>query len=124
MGDGDGAMDGEAEEPVAPTELRAEAVALIDDLSEAELRATIEYARDRLQFVHPEVTEQIEARDGEEIVRIEDRGAYTEVVKRQPCATGCDECPHEPILYHVTEERQLDGTTDLHWTYLGRVYEG
>ena len=116
-------MDGEAEEPGAPSVLRADAVALIDNLGEAELRAVIEYARERLQFVHPNVSEQIEAREGEEIVCVEDRGSYTEVVKRRPCVDGCDECPHEPILYHVTKERQPDGTTSLHWGYLGRVHE-
>ena len=68
-----------------------------------------------------EPASQIEAQSGEEIVSIEDHGAYTSVVKRQDCAEGCKECPHGPYLYHVTLEEQIEGKKKLHWTYLGEV---
>jgi len=116
-------MGADAEPPVASGTLPDDVVEHIDDLDEAQLRAVIDYAQDRIRFVHPDVTEQIEAREGEEIVRIEERNGYTEVVKRQPCAEGCDNCPHGPYLYHVREERRPDGSTSLHWTYLGRIQE-
>lgn len=114
-------MGADAERPVAPSTLPDDIVEAIDNLNEAQLRAVIDYAQDRMRFVHPSVTEQIEAREGEEIVRIEERNGYTEVVKRQPCAEGCTNCPHGPYLYHVNEEQRPDGSAHLHWTYLGRI---
>ncbi|WP_254534845.1 hypothetical protein [Halomarina litorea] len=116
-------MGADEESPVAPSTLPDEVLEHIDDLDESQLRAVIDYAQKRMRFVHPDVTEQIENRNGEEIVRIEERTGYTEVVKRQPCAEGCAECPHGPFLYHVCEERSPDRPTSLHWTYLGRILE-
>lgn len=108
--------------PAPPEELSSDTIEVLDELDEAQLRAVIDYARSRLRYVTPRVSDQIEPREGEEIVRIEERGGYIEVVKREPCAEGCEDCPHEPVLYHVRKERQPDGTTNLHWTYLGQVY--
>jgi CO dehydrogenase/acetyl-CoA synthase alpha subunit len=108
--------------PDPPRPLSQDVVELLDDLDEGELRAVVDYARKRLAEVHPTVTEQIEARADEEIVRVKERDAYTEVVKRQYCGEDCGECPH-PYLYHVTEERHTDGSTRLHWSYLGHVVE-
>lgn len=116
-------MGADEEAPVASRVLPSDVVDRVDGLDEPQLRALIDYAQNRMRLVHPDVTEQIEAREAEEIVRIAERPTYTEVVKRQPCAEGCKECPHGPYLYHVREERRLDGTTHLHWTYLGRVQE-
>lgn len=116
-------MGADTGSPIAPSTLPDEAVAVLDDLSEAELRAAIDYARDRLRFAHPSTVDQIEEQEGEAIDRIEKRNGYTEVVKRQPCTKGCDDCPHGPYLYHVHEEQHPDGSTHLHWTYLGRIKE-
>lgn len=116
-------MEADEAPPVAPSVLPDHVVDEIAELDESALRALIEFSRSRLQFVHPDVTEQIEAKEGEELVRVEDRGAYTEVVKRLPCAERCDDCPHEPVLFHVTEERRPGGSTGLHWRYLGRIRE-
>ena len=103
--------------------LSAELVDELEALDESELRAVIDYSQERLRAYHADVTASIEPREGEEIVRIEDQGRYTQVVKRQPCAEGCPDCPHGPFLYHVRQERQLDGSTSLHWVYLGRARE-
>ncbi len=92
--------------PVPPADLPQEAVNVVDELDEAELRAIIDYAQARKRFVHPHVTDQIEAKEGEELLRVEERNGYTEVVKSQRCADGCSECPHGPYLYHVREERR------------------
>lgn len=115
---------GSQSEPLEPRGvLPSTAVELIDTLDERELQATIDYAQKRLHHVHPTVTEQIEAQADEEIVRKEKRDGYTEVVKSQSCPEGCADCPHGPYLYHVTEEKHSDGSTSLHWVYLGRVHK-
>lgn len=111
------------EQVVDPDEVPAGLVAGLQDLDESELRAVIDYARARIDQLHPTVTDRIEEGPGEELLSVEDRGAYTEVVKRQPCPAGCSDCPHGPYLYHVTEERRSDGTTHLHWSYVGRNFE-
>lgn len=64
---------------------------------------------------------EIEPGPGEEIVRIGERPGYTMVVKRQPCAEGCRNCPHGPYLYHVREEPRPEGGQKLQWTDLGPV---
>lgn len=114
-------MGSNSEAPVPPEELPPDAVEILDDLNEDELRAAIDYAQARERSIHPGVTDQIEAQEGEELIRVEERSGYTEVVKKQPCFDGCDDCPHGPYLYHVREEQLPDGESKLHWTYLGIV---
>jgi hypothetical protein len=46
------------------------------------------------------------------------------MAKRQPCADGCPDCPHGTYLYHVREEKLLDGDTNHHRTFLGEVQAG
>lgn len=116
-------MGAENTAPEAPPELSTHTVEVIDQLDEEELRSIIDYARERREYIHPDITDQIESGPGEEIVRIEERTGYPEVVKKQPCAKGCDECPHGPFLYHVREESRPEGGISLHWDYLGRIRE-
>lgn len=113
----------ESESAVASDELPAGLVSRLQDLDEAELRAVIDYARSRISAIHPSVSDRLEAGPNEEFVTVEDRGSYTEVVKRQSCPDGCPDCPHGPYLYHVTEEQRPDGTSHLHWSYICRSYE-
>lgn len=100
-----------------PEELRER----VDALDETEVRALVDYGRRRLRELHEPVSAHLEPQPGEEFVEVVERDAYTEVVKREPCAEGCPACPHGPYLYHVTEERHPDGTTRLHWASLGPV---
>lgn len=102
-----------------PDSLRAR----LDDLSEHHLREVVDYAQRRLRESHRPVSERIAAGPGEEIVTVEDRPEYTEVVKREPCGEHCSDCPHGPYLYHVYEEVHPDGRSSLHWVFLGRRYE-
>lgn len=113
----------EGQGPEPPRGLSEDAVAIIDGMDEDGLRAVIEYAQERRRRVHTEITESIEAAPGEEIVRIEERPSYTEVIKKEPCGEDCAECPHGPYLYHVREGKQQNGGAGLHWTYLGPVIE-
>jgi len=114
-------MGADSEAPAPPRELPPEAIEVLGRLTEAELRAAIDYARARREYAHPEITAQIKPNLGEEIVRIEERQGYTEVVKRQTCPDGCTDCPHGPFLYHVREELRPEDGTHLHWVYLGRI---
>lgn len=114
-------MGAEKKAPVAPNELPSNAVDVLDRLDEEELRAAIDYAQERRQYIHPDVSQQIKPRPGEEILRIKDYGIYTEVVKRQSCWNNCEDCPHGPFLYHVREESRPEGGASFHWTYIGRV---
>ncbi|MFC5972038.1 hypothetical protein ACFPYI_11925 [Halomarina salina] len=100
-----------------PEELRTS----VDELDERAVRTLVEYCRRRLDELHDPVSTHLEPQPGEEFVEVTEREAYTEVVKREPCAEGCSDCPHGPFLYHVTEERHPDGTTHLHWASLGPV---
>lgn len=109
-------------EPEPPLDLPTEFVAQIEALDPHQLRETIVYAQ-QLFAVREHPANNIEPLPGEEIVRIEDHGEYTEVVKRQSCPEGCDRCPHGPYLYHVTTERHPDGETSLHWQFIGQVKE-
>lgn len=104
-------------------ELPPELIERVDELSQAQLRELAEYAGRQISEDHESTIEQIEARDGEEIVRKVDRQGYVEVVKTQECSEGCPDCPHGPYLYHVSPEPQIDGENDVHWEYIGRVRE-
>jgi hypothetical protein len=78
----------------------------------------ISYAKSLLPPT-PTVEEMLEERDGEEIIDVEEGHGYTKVVKTQPCAHGCDECPHGPYLYHVRAEKSPEsGEPSLHWEFI------
>ena len=98
----------------------ADTVAEADD---ATLRAIVDFVQAELSDRREELHE-IEPGPGEELVETSEEPGYTRVVLRQPCAEGCTDCPHGPYLYHVYAERQVDGSPSLHWSYVGRVYDG
>jgi hypothetical protein len=104
--------------PSLPDEL----VERLSRLDESDLRAAISYAKSLLSPV-PAVEDLLEERPGEEILEVENQDRHTKVVKMQPCAQGCDECPHGPYLYHVrVETYPSDGAEpSLHWDFLGLV---
>ncbi len=108
----------EASAADVPNDL-AEALSRLD---ESELRTVISYARSLLPRT-PTVKELLEEGEGEEILEVEEQDGYTKVVKRQPCADGCEECPHGPYLYHVRVEKypETDGKASLHWEFIGPV---
>lgn len=91
-------------------------------MDDARLRALLDYVQSALHRRH-ETTERLGPRDGEQYRRVEERSGYIEVVKTEPCAAGCDQCPHGPFRYHVTRDDRSAGGR-FHWTYLGRVVDG
>ncbi|QCJ48521.1 hypothetical protein FCF25_07435 [Haloprofundus sp. MHR1] len=89
-------------------------------LSAHDLREAVLYGQELLQL-RQRTGPRIEPRVGEEFVRVEDRDGYTLVVKREPCGEGCENCPHGPYGYHVTEEKLPSGERRTRWTLIGRV---
>ncbi|MFB6269237.1 MAG: hypothetical protein ABEH83_04785 [Halobacterium sp.] len=111
------------EEPPAlspPEGLPDEAADSLGGLTPEQLRNAIIFARELL-YASDESESPIEPAAGEDILRVTERDGYTEVVKQVQCGERCEDCPHGPYLYHVTDEPHPDGTTHAHWSFLGRV---
>ncbi|MFC4551572.1 MULTISPECIES: hypothetical protein [Halorussus] len=117
------AEDG-AEEVASPdAELPGELTSRLNDLDEESLRAVIVYAQSLLPSP-PTVTDLLAERAEDDLVEIIEHEGYTTVKKMQPCAEGCEDCPHGPYLYRVRAERSPeDGAPSLRWDFLGRVNE-
>ncbi|WP_336339014.1 hypothetical protein [Haloarcula brevis] len=113
-------MPSPADEPIPPEGIPAALAAELSDRTPEELRNTIIYAQELLQF-HDETASPVIPGPNEEILRSTERDGYTEVVKRTTCADGCDDCPHGPYLYHLKEESRPEGGTKVRWTFLGEV---
>lgn len=89
----------------SPPNLPEDLAERLSQLDASELRAVISYSRSLLPRP-PTVEDLLEERPGEEILDVTEEAGYTKVVKTQPCAEGCDECPHGPYLYHVRVEQR------------------
>lgn len=111
-----------AERPTPPEGLPPKLVTELRECAPGELRKAIVHAQELLHF-HGEAELPIDPEDSDDILRVAEHDGYTEVVKQFRCADGCDDCPHGPYLYHVTEEPHPDGTTKVHWSFMGTVHE-
>lgn len=78
-----------------------------------DLREATIYAQELLNELH-EPTLDFEPNAGEEILKISDKGEYTEIVKRHPDQS-------DAYLYHVRREPQPRGDDRLRWALIGRV---
>lgn len=106
--------------PTPPDGLPDAVAAELADLSPEQLRNAIVHAQELLRS-QEERSPPVEPGPGEDVLRVTEHDGYTEIVKRVTCADGCDECPHGPYLYHVTEEPRPDGRTHDHWSFIGSV---
>ena len=115
-------MPDDTDAPAPPANIPTDVAESVAELDDGQLRATAEYIQDLLDG-RQQLSAEIETQDDEEIVEITEHDGYTAIVKRQPCTTGCDDCPHGPYLYHVRRESDPRGDEDeeLHWSYIGRV---
>lgn len=113
-------MSRSSDGPTPPEGVPTELVDALEELSDDELRKTLIYGQELLN-AHEERGFPIEPAPGEDILRITEKELYTEVVKKVPCSEDCEECPHGPYLYHVSEETLPNGKTELHWKFLGDV---
>lgn len=102
-----------------PADVPEEIVDALEASSDAQLREIVHYAQQLLQE-HPPLTDAIEAREGEDLVRMEDHGDYTIVVVERPDATGA---ARGPFAYRVKWEPDIDGEKEgkYRWHYLGTV---
>lgn len=101
-----------------PDDVPEEVVRIFDASDGRQLRAVIDYAQ-RLLEAHRSRTDEIEPRDGEELVRVDDHGGYSNVVVERPDETGE---ARGPFAYRVQWEPDVDGGDGHYqWHYLGRV---
>ena len=114
------AMTDPPESPTPPEGLPPALVTQLKDSTPEELRKAIVHAQELLHY-HQETELPVKAEARDDILRVTEHEGYTEVVKQFRCADGCDDCPHGPYLYHVTEEPQPDGSRKVHWSFIGTV---
>ena len=113
-------MVSSSDRPTPPEGLSAQIVSDLNELTPEELRKAIIYAQ---ALVQSEGKQQspVEPKPGDDIIRAVEHEGYTEVVKSVRCGDDCDDCPHGPYLYHVTEEPRPEGGEKPHWTFIGEV---
>ena len=103
-----------------PDGVSDDALAALEDASDAQLREIIHYAQ-RLLREQPTLTDALDSRDGEELVHAEDHGAYTIAVVERPDETGA---ARGPFAYRVEwEPAPGDGEGQYRWHYLGRAHD-
>lgn len=103
-----------------PDDLPEGLITAVEDRSDRELGGIIDYAQQLLRE-HPSITDAIESRHGEELVRVEDHGAYTIAVVERPDETGE---ARGPFAYRVRWEPHIDDEGGRYkWHYLGKVNE-
>lgn len=102
-----------------PEDVPKSVVRELEKSSDRQLREIIHFAQ-RLLQEPPSRTGTIEARQGEELVRIDDHGGYKHVIVERPDASGE---ARGPFAYRVQWEPELDRDEGKYrWHYLGRVY--
>lgn len=102
-----------------PEDIPDDVITALEDSSDQQLREIIEYAQ-RLLKDHPSLTDEIESRESEELVRMEDHGEYTIVIVERPEETGA---ARGPFAYRVKWETNRDDEASKYkWHYLGKVY--
>lgn len=102
------------------TELPETLIRELEQSDDEHLREIIHFAQELLHERHDPTT-ALEAREGEEILRTTDHGAYKIVIVKRTEQTGQDE---GPFAYRVKFEPGLDdGEGEFRWHYLGRVMD-
>jgi len=103
-----------------PDDVSETVITALQDSSDSQLREIIHYAQQLLNE-HPPLTEAIESRKGERLVRMEDHGAYTIVVVERPDETGEG---RGPFAYRVQWEADATGDGGRYrWHYFGKVID-
>lgn len=105
-----------------PEDIPEETVTALEESSDGQLREIIHYAQQLLQE-HPPLTDAIEAREGEELVRMEEHDDYTLVIVER---TDSNDGTGSLVAYRVRWEPDLDGEEEgkYRWHYLGKVKDG
>ena len=99
-----------------PEELRAPG----KNSADSQLREIISYAQ-QLLSEHPPITDAVESRHGEELVGVEDHGAYTIAIVVRPDEPGE---ARGPFAYRVKWEPSIEAEGGRYkWHYLGKVHD-
>lgn len=102
-----------------PDGLPDSVVTALTESSDRQLRETIHYAQSLLGE-QPPITEAIDARQAEELLRIEEQDGYTIAIVERPDETGVD---RGPFAYRVKWQPSIEGEEgEYHWHYLGRIH--
>ena len=108
-----------ASEADPPEDVPEELIAVLQNSGDSQLRETINYAQQLLRG-HPPITDAVESRHGEELVRVEDHGACTIAIVVRPDAPGE---AHGPFAYRVRWEPNIEDEGGRYkWHYLGKVH--
>ncbi|WP_123533679.1 hypothetical protein [Halosimplex salinum] len=101
-----------------PEGVPEEIATALEASSDSQLRDVIHYAQRLLRDLPP-LTDAIESREGEELVRMEDHGDYSIVVVERPGEMGE---ARGPFAYRVKWVPDFDdGAGKYRWHYLGKV---
>jgi hypothetical protein len=101
-----------------PEDVPKSVVRELETSSDPQLREIIHFAQ-RLLQESLSLTEAIEAREGEKLLRINDHEGYKHVIVERPEASGE---ARGPFAYLVRWEPEIDGDGGKYrWHYLGRV---
>lgn len=104
-----------------PEDLPAEIATTLRESDDDQLRAVIHFAQELL-WQQPPLTDCLEAREGERIVRTEEHDAYTSVVVEPTESSGSD---GDRFAYRVEWEPGVeDEPGQYRWHYLGRIEDG
>jgi len=102
-----------------PDDIPSEVITALEGCSDGELREVIHYAQ-QLLWEQPPLTDAIESRPEEDLVRVEDHDAYKLAVVERPAETGE---ARGPFAYMVRWEPGVDDENGQYrWHYLGKVY--
>ncbi|WP_076610425.1 hypothetical protein [Natronorubrum thiooxidans] len=113
-------MTSDPKKPTPPEGLPDQLVLELHQLNAQELRKTIIHAQELLSFQN-ESPSPVEPNPGDDILQVTEHDGYTEVVKRVFCSEGCDDCPHGPYHYYVTQEHHPNGTEKPYWRFIGKI---
>jgi len=103
-----------------PEDVPEELIAVLQNSADSQLREIINYAQ-QLLSEHPPITDAVESRHGEELVRVKDHGVYTIAI-----VVRLDE-PGEArglFAYRVKWEPNIEDEGGRYkWHYLGKVHD-
>ena len=103
-----------------PEAVPEELIAVLQNSADTQLREILNYAQQLLRE-HPPIPDTVESRHGEELVRVEDHGAYTTAIVERPDGPGD---ARGPFAYRVRWEPNIDDEGGRYrWHYLGKVYD-
>jgi len=105
-------------EPSPPDDVPEELIAVLRSSDASQLRAVIDYAQQRLHE-RPPITDAVESRHGEELVRVNDHSGYTVAIVER---TGETDESRGRVAYRVKWEPDVsDEEGRYRWHYLGTV---